>query len=206
MMFGLNDEPGNTNLITRALAHAGKRCPAVPDPTQLEYHLPRSPRFPRGLHVPVPRSYDEFLDILIDRFPHEEAGIRGFYGECWEVRPRTLHPSPRPSSPAGLSRLPCKSFRSGPTRFPPSPASQLQLPSTSLWGAVAVGPLRVGTARQTRISEPSCLCPVGCRYGIMHARAQLRGGRCCARAGPGRGRRAVDAPRHRHGTDAALAP
>lgn len=86
MMFGLNDEPGNTNLITRALAHAGKRCPAVPDPTQLEYHLPRSPRFPDGLNVPVPRSYDAFLDILIDRFPHEEEGIRGFYGECWQVR------------------------------------------------------------------------------------------------------------------------
>eukprot|EP00892_Ulva_mutabilis_P008902 jgi/Ulvmu1/6384/UM003_0012.1 len=85
MMFGLNDEAGNTNLITRALANAGHRCEAVPDPTQLEYHLPRSPRFPNGLNVPVPRSYEAFLDILIDRFPHEEEGIRGFYGECWEV-------------------------------------------------------------------------------------------------------------------------
>lgn len=43
------------------------------------------------VQVRVPRSYEEFLDILIERFPHEEQGIRGFYGECWTVRPRRLH-------------------------------------------------------------------------------------------------------------------
>lgn len=53
---------------------------------QLVYHLPRSQRHPNGLEVKVPRSFDEFLDILIDKFPHEEEGIRGFYGECWTVR------------------------------------------------------------------------------------------------------------------------
>ena len=53
---------------------------------QLVYHLPRSQRHPQGLEVRVPRSFDEFLDILVDKFPHEEEGIRGFYGECWTVR------------------------------------------------------------------------------------------------------------------------
>jgi hypothetical protein len=58
---------------------------------QLVYHLPRSQRHPEGLEVRVPRSFDEFMDILVDKFPHEEEGIRGFYGECWTVRCMSAH-------------------------------------------------------------------------------------------------------------------
>jgi hypothetical protein len=57
---------------------------------QLVYHLPRSQRHPHGLEVRVPRSFDEFMDILVDKFPHEEEGIRAFYGECWTVRSVSL--------------------------------------------------------------------------------------------------------------------
>ena len=45
MMFGFG-ERGTTNLMTRALAAVGKRLPTVPDPTQIHYHLPPSPRHP----------------------------------------------------------------------------------------------------------------------------------------------------------------
>lgn len=45
MMFGFGDQ-GTTNLITRALAAAGKRLDTVPDPTQIHYHLPRSAAHP----------------------------------------------------------------------------------------------------------------------------------------------------------------
>jgi prolycopene isomerase len=35
--------------------------------------------------VRVHRGYEEFLAELINRFPHEEAGIRSFYTQCWKV-------------------------------------------------------------------------------------------------------------------------
>ncbi len=48
MMFGMGHE-GTTNLITRALAAVGKSLDTVPDPTQIHYHLPRSPAHPQVL-------------------------------------------------------------------------------------------------------------------------------------------------------------
>ena len=78
MMFGFGDE-GTTNLLTRALAAAGRRIETVPDPVQIHYHLPG------GLEVRVHRDYDDFINELVSLFPHEERGIRGFYGECWTV-------------------------------------------------------------------------------------------------------------------------
>ncbi|EIE25844.1 carotenoid isomerase [Coccomyxa subellipsoidea C-169] len=84
MMFGMGHE-GTTNLITRALAAVGKSLDTVPDPTQIHYHLPQSKAHPNGLEVKVWRDYDEFVEELSQRFPHEREGIKKFYGECWAV-------------------------------------------------------------------------------------------------------------------------
>ena len=72
-------QEGTTNLITKALASVGKKINTVPDPTQVFYHLPN------GLEVKVWRKYEEFIDELVSKFPHEEAGIKKFYGDCWKV-------------------------------------------------------------------------------------------------------------------------
>lgn len=40
----------------------------------------------QGLEVRVWRDYEKFLAELTERFPHEAAGIRRFYDECWRVR------------------------------------------------------------------------------------------------------------------------
>lgn len=84
MMFGFGDK-GTTNLITKALEHVGKHLPTVPDPTQIHYHLPKSKAHPEGLEVKVWRKYEEFLEELSSKFPHERRGIEKFYGECWKV-------------------------------------------------------------------------------------------------------------------------
>ncbi|MFN9631364.1 MAG: carotenoid isomerase [Cyanobacteriota bacterium] len=78
MIFGFG-ERGHTNLLTRALAAVDQRCDTVPDPAQLEYHLPGS------LTVAVDRDYDTFIAHLCERFPHEAKGIRAFYDTCWQV-------------------------------------------------------------------------------------------------------------------------
>ena len=31
------------------------------------------------------RDYEEFLEELSSKFPHEKKGIRKFYDECWRV-------------------------------------------------------------------------------------------------------------------------
>ena len=31
------------------------------------------------------RDYERFIADLVSLFPHEAAGIRKFYGECWRV-------------------------------------------------------------------------------------------------------------------------
>ena len=72
MIFGFG-EKGHTNLLTRALADVGQHCDTVPDPAQLEYHLPG------GLNVAVDRDYERFIADLSARFPHEAKGIRAFY-------------------------------------------------------------------------------------------------------------------------------
>ena len=39
----------------------------------------------QGLDVKVWRKYEDFVEELSERFPHERDGIRKFYGECWAV-------------------------------------------------------------------------------------------------------------------------
>ncbi len=78
MIFGFG-EHGHTNLLTRALADVGQSCETVPDPVQLEYHLPD------GLTMAVDRDYDGFIARMSDRFPHESEGIKAFYDTCWQV-------------------------------------------------------------------------------------------------------------------------
>jgi prolycopene isomerase len=78
MIFGFGTK-GHTNLLTRALAAVGEQCATIPDPAQLEYHLPG------GLNVAVDRDYETFLAALTALFPHEAKGIRAFYDTCWEV-------------------------------------------------------------------------------------------------------------------------
>ncbi len=78
MIFGFGQK-GHTNLLTRALADVGQRCETIPDPVQLAYHLPE------GLQIAVDRNYQKFITELTSLFPHEEKGIKKFYGVCWEV-------------------------------------------------------------------------------------------------------------------------
>jgi prolycopene isomerase len=78
MIFGFGQK-GHTNLLTRALADVGEHCATIPDPAQLEYHLPG------GLTVAVDRDYEGFIADLSARFPHEAKGIRAFYDTCWQV-------------------------------------------------------------------------------------------------------------------------
>ncbi|QEY33296.1 carotene isomerase [Synechococcus sp. RSCCF101] len=78
MIFGFGSK-GTTNLLTRALAAVDEHCDTIPDPVQLEYHLPG------GLQLAVDRDYETFLATLTNRFPHEATGIRRFYDTCWQV-------------------------------------------------------------------------------------------------------------------------
>ncbi|CAI7895485.1 unnamed protein product [Closterium sp. NIES-54] len=78
VMFGFGDK-GNVNLVTRALAAVGRKLPLLEDPVAVHYHMPN------GLSVQVHRSYEQFLEELVARFPHERDGIRKFYDECWTV-------------------------------------------------------------------------------------------------------------------------
>jgi prolycopene isomerase len=78
MIFGFGKQ-GTTNLLTRALDAVGVSLETVPDPVQIHYHLPNS------LELKVHRSYENFLQELTARFPHERQGIRQFYDECWKV-------------------------------------------------------------------------------------------------------------------------
>jgi len=41
MIFGFGDK-GYTNLLTRALKDVNEKCETIPDPVQLEYHLPNN--------------------------------------------------------------------------------------------------------------------------------------------------------------------
>ncbi len=78
MIFGFG-EKGYTNLLTRALKDVNEKCETIPDPVQLEYHLPNN------FSIAVDREYDEFIRKLSDRFPEEKEGIRKFYGTCKKV-------------------------------------------------------------------------------------------------------------------------
>ncbi len=78
MIFGFG-EKGFTNLLTRALKDVNEKCETIPDPVQLEYHLPKD------FNISVDREYENFIKKLSDRFPHEKEGIKKFYGTCKKV-------------------------------------------------------------------------------------------------------------------------
>jgi prolycopene isomerase len=78
MIFGFGKQ-GTTNLLTRALAAVGQSIETIPDPVQVQYHLPNN------LDIKVDRDYDRFLQELSAKFPHEAQGIKKFYDECWYV-------------------------------------------------------------------------------------------------------------------------
>ncbi|KAJ1275906.1 hypothetical protein BS78_05G172000 [Paspalum vaginatum] len=78
VMFGFSDK-GNLNLITQALEAVGRRMQVLPDPSTVHFHLPGD------LSVLVHRKYEDFLNELISKFPHEKEGILQFYGTCWKI-------------------------------------------------------------------------------------------------------------------------
>ena len=71
MIFGFG-EKGYTNLLTRALKDVNEKCETIPDPVQLEYHLPHN------LSISVDREYEQFISKLSDRVPKEKDGIKKF--------------------------------------------------------------------------------------------------------------------------------
>ena len=78
MIFGFGKQ-GTTNLLTRALAAVGESIETIPDPVQVQYHLPD------GLDIKVHQDYEKFLQEIISKFPQEAWGLRQFYDECWKV-------------------------------------------------------------------------------------------------------------------------
>ena len=78
MIFGFG-EKGYTNLLTRALRDVNERCETIPDPVQLEYHLPNN------FNLSVDKNYRNFISKLSERFPNERFGIEKFYGTCEKV-------------------------------------------------------------------------------------------------------------------------
>ena len=78
MIFGFG-EKGYTNLLTRALKDVDEKCETIPDPVQLEYHLPNN------FGISVDRNYEKFINKLSASFPHEKEGIKKFYGTCAKV-------------------------------------------------------------------------------------------------------------------------
>ena len=77
--FSGDDGNGTLNLHTRIFNRLGVNVRTIPDPVQIHYHLPN------GFEVPVFYDKERFLGVLIQRFPHEEAGIRAFYQELEAV-------------------------------------------------------------------------------------------------------------------------
>ena len=78
MIFGFG-EKGYTNLLTRALKDVDEKCETIPDPVQLEYHLPNK------FDISVDKNYEKFINKLSAIFPKEKEGIRKFYDTCSNV-------------------------------------------------------------------------------------------------------------------------
>ena len=78
MIFGFG-EKGYTNLLTRALKDVNEKCETIPDPVQLEYHLPNN------FSISVDKNYEKFISKLSASFPEEKKGIRKFYDTCSKV-------------------------------------------------------------------------------------------------------------------------
>eukprot|EP00798_Chlamydomonas_sp_ICE-L_P018623 gene18623-25138_t len=75
MMFGFG-ERGTTNLITKAMSAVNKKLEVIPDPSQVKYHMPAYADHP---------EFDDFINEMVSKFPHEEAGIKAFYKHCWNI-------------------------------------------------------------------------------------------------------------------------
>lgn len=71
MIFGFG-EKGYTNLLTRALKDVNEKCETIPDPVQLEYHLPNN------LSISVDKDYDQFIKKLSAVFPEEKKVSKNF--------------------------------------------------------------------------------------------------------------------------------
>ena len=78
MIFGFG-EKGYTNLLTRALKDVNEKCETIPDPVQLEYHLPND------FSISIDKNYEKFINKLSISFPKEKEGINKFYGTCEKV-------------------------------------------------------------------------------------------------------------------------
>jgi len=78
MIFGFGDK-GYTNLLTRALKDVDEKCETIPDPVQLEYHLPNN------FNISVDKNYEQFIGKLSASFPKEKKGIKNFYNTCKSV-------------------------------------------------------------------------------------------------------------------------
>jgi len=78
MIFGFG-EKGYTNLLTRALRDVNEKCETIPDPVQLEYHLPSN------FNISVDKNYEQFISKLSAIFPNEKKGIKKFYDTCASV-------------------------------------------------------------------------------------------------------------------------
>ena len=78
MIFGFGKK-GYTNLLTRALKDVNEKCETIPDPVQLEYHLPNN------FSISVDKTYEKFISKLSSFFPKEKNGIKKFYGTCKNV-------------------------------------------------------------------------------------------------------------------------
>jgi len=78
MIFGFG-EKGYTNLLTRALKDVNEKCETIPDPVQLEYHLPNK------FNISVDKNYEQFISKLSANFPKEKKGIKKFYDTCANV-------------------------------------------------------------------------------------------------------------------------
>ncbi|MGF1602382.1 MAG: carotenoid isomerase [Thermosynechococcaceae cyanobacterium] len=78
MIFGFGDR-GSTNFLTRALDSVGQHLDTIPDPVQIHYHLPKD------LEIKVHHEYENYLQELIEKFPAEREGLRGFYDAFWPI-------------------------------------------------------------------------------------------------------------------------
>ncbi len=77
--FAENSKSGTLNLHTRIFNRLGVHVPTIPDPVQIHFHMPED------FDIPVFYEREKFLGALIQRFPHEEKGIRALYEELESV-------------------------------------------------------------------------------------------------------------------------
>ena len=78
--------PNVLHFATSMQAEQGTVLDSSPSMRYPRTLLPHNhPGVRQGLEVRVWRAYDDFVEELSERFPHEREGIKKFYGECWAV-------------------------------------------------------------------------------------------------------------------------